>query len=470
MKVLLLNPPKYLSSGMREGRCTGVAKGEFTIPPISLAYVASILSGAGHDIKLIDAIPLGYTMDDIVKKSEKMNPDLIIVNTSLETFFGDIETIKNLRANANAKVAAIGNHVTAVPEKSLEYSRGVFDVVIRGEPEITSLDLANELEKKKYNLQGIKGISFASGKKIYHNTDRDPIENLDELPFPARNMLPKSYKSFEVRKHPFTLLYTSRGCPFRCIYCTTKNFYGKVFRPRSPENIIDEIKTIKEQGFKEVRFWDDTFNIDNERVERICRLMVKEGIDMPWTCLARSDLLRKKTAIEMKRAGCHLVSLGVESGSPEVLERIKKNLTVEQIRSAFGILREVGIDSMGFFMFGNIGDNRQRMEKTLQLAKELNPHFASFNISVPFPGTEFYEEAKKLGLLVSEDWYDYSSLENKWIKTEDMAPEQLSRFVRDAEREYYMRPAHLLRRGFKIFDYDMKNTIRAFIWMVRSQP
>ncbi len=447
MKVLLVVLPveeKALSiqTDAVLARCAGIVlKADYILPPIGLAYLASALrEWAKAEVAILDSMAERIGTEESLRRIAAHGPAVVffVLGTPLIDFTA--RWLKALKGKLpGVKTVAIGGHVTALPEESL---RAVpVDFVIRGEPEATASELLFALKGEK-KIEDICGVSYREGRSIRHNPDRPLIEDIDRLPFPARDLLPNGkYSAPFARRKPFGLILTARGCPFGCVYCATRGYYGKSWRPRSVESVLAELgEMVSRYGLRDIGFWDDTFTIKRERVEAICRGIIARRLGIEWICLARVDTVDQEMLALMKRAGCYQIQFGVESGDEEVLKRLGKNTTVAQIRDAFRWSREAGIDPAAFFMFGNPGETRESVEKTIALALEIPAAFASFNVNTPYPGCELFEEMKdRLG-------GDWTQLDAKHASYQDgFDAKSLEAYIQEAYRRFYYRPGYLLR-------------------------
>ena len=438
--------------------------------PLGIAYIASVLEKSGLPIDIIDMNV--HRMDLTGLKDELIKRDANIVGITSTTpqirLSWEIAKLAK-QINPNCKVVLGGVHPTSLPEESL--STPYVDFVVRGEGEVTFLDLIRALGGNG-NLKNVKGLSFETGGKITHNPSRPFIGNLDSISFPARHLFPfpEAYRSPMLERKLFADIITSRGCPGSCIFCN-KSIFGNTFRARSPENVVDEIELlVGEYGVGEIHIADDTFTFDIERAMRICDLIIERNLDIAWSCSngIRVDCVNRELLTKMKEAGCYRVSFGVESGSDEVLRRIGKRITLQQARSACEIANDVGLTTIAFYMLGNYGENRETMEKTIAFAKSLNTDYAQFTIATPFPGTALYKLVEKHGKILTKDWERYGIYEEPLFETRDLTKELVAEMYRKAYREFYFRPTYMLRRVKNIRSLrEVKVVINGFLEIFR---
>ena len=446
MKVAIINPPapndeKYI----REGRCEQRASSfQYLMVPISLPSIAALLRQKGFEVKLIDCIAEELSAEAAIRQIFHFKPKLVILNFSTATFSADKNFALELKKTLpRTHLAGIGVHVSTLPEETLIET--ALDSIIRGEPEMTALDLAENLRGKE-RLRYVKGLSYRGNPTFVHNPARPWIENLDALPFPARDLLKNERYKMPVFNRPYTLVITARGCPNNCSFCTANLYYGTKIRKRSPENVLDEVEEIlKVHKIRDITFWADTFTFDRHYVLKICQEIKERGLKFRWMANARVDRVDPEMLKEMASTGCQIISYGVESGVQKILNHIGKNITLKQIRQAFCWTRQAGIESAAHIIFGLPGETEETIKQTIKFVKEINPDYIQFYSAIPFPGTRFYEEAAKKGWITSKDWSDYE-LGKNIISTPKLPVERLAYWRKRAYLQFYLRPAYIWGR------------------------
>ena len=275
------------------------------------------------------------------------------------------------------------------------------------------------------------------------NEDRPLIENLDDLPFPARDLTDNmKYHIVSFPGKPVAMVLTSRGCPFECTFCATHLFYKRKRNVRSPENVVKEVeKIVHDYGIAHIFFIDDTFTIGEKRIVKLCQLLQEKKLKIEWICLGRVDTVTESMLREMKEAGCKEVIYGIESASTTVLTMIKKDITIEQMEMAVTTTKNLKIRVSLFFMFGNPGDTLQSIRETSRLARRLNPNFASFNIATPDPGTPLFESFKER---FAEETFETFDRLNTSFSMCEVPADQLRRELIRAYLLYYCRPTYWL--------------------------
>ena len=364
-----------------------------------------------------------------------------------------IKTIRSLSKTVNIIVG--GPHPTIMPKETLKDNTEI-DVAVLGEGEIIVIELVDAIRENK-NLSHVNGIAFRDKDHIILTDQREYIKDLDEIPFPAWHLLPmQRYRptASYYRQLPSYLMITSRGCAFKCAYCS--QIFGKTFRYHSSQRIMSEMEIlISRYNAKEIIFRDDTFTLNNTRIEILCRDIMASGLHkrVKWSCATRVDCVNEKLLKLMKRAGCWGIHFGVESGSQRLLDKIHKGIRIEQIKDAFRWSHEAGIETRAYFMLGLPGETRVDSFRTIDFAKELNPDWVQFTLTTPYPGTELFSIAQKDGTLKSKDWQFYQSWAG-WADTplpyvpSGRDPRELKELQKIALRSFYLRPNIIFKHLF----------------------
>lgn len=449
MRVLLVNPPAYRDIRyIREGRCEQrLSSFQYVMVPISLPSIAALLREKDMEVKIIDCIAENINSEKLIEDVLRYNPQLIIINYSTATYYGDREITRLLKEASLAHLSAIGTHVTALPEETLKDT--LLDSVIRGEPEMTTFFLAESINNKK-SLEKVEGISYRLNNKIVQNQDRKFIENLDSLPFPARDLIKNEKYTMPFSNRPYTLLISSRGCPYQCIYCTARQYYGTKLRVRSAPNIVDELVEILEKyNIKDVTMWSDTFTLSENFVASICNEILQRGIEINWMCNSRVDKVNLELLKLMKKAGCSVLSFGVESGVQKILDNAKKGAHLKQAIDAFQWTKESKIETIAHIMFGLPGETEETIKETIKFVRKLKPDYIQFYGAIPFPGTEFYKMTIENKWLVSKNW-DMFEINQSIINTPDLSADRLRKMRRKAFFLFYFNPLYILKNLKKI--------------------
>ena len=385
----------------------------------------------GFNAEISDANAENLSSEKIIQKAREF--DKIFITTSTldkwqcyePNIQSCIELIKQIQ-KINSNVFLIGAHGTMKPNDLQKLTN--VKAVIRGEPELTILDICNDK-----NLKDVKGITYKKNGKIVSNSDREPLD-LNKLALPAFHLLPMNKYYYEIMGNDFTLFESSRGCPFSCTYCF-KSMYGKERRQKSLDKITEEVRYgIEKFGIKNAYFIDLEFCLNKKLVESLCDFLIKEKYDFNWTCQTRFDTIDADLLKKMKKAGCSIIHFGVESGSQKILDKINKKLTIQQIKKGMKLVKKSNIKTVCFFMFGLPTETKTDIDMTIKLAKELNPTYASFHIAVPYLGTQFYEEIK-------------SELDERGLFPLAYGNQkELEKIKKKAYRKFYLRPGYVFSR------------------------
>ena len=414
---------------------------DITTPPLGLGYLASVLRKEGFKVKIIDDAVEKLGLNKLLNKVK--NALIVGITSTTPTFNAALKYAQKIKNRFPEIFVVLGGvHVTFMPYDALKHE--FVDAVCTGEGEYTLKEVAERVERGK-TLEGIKGLIYKEDGKIIDNGKREPVQDLDSLPFPAYDLMPLDrYTVLGHRMEHFPMI-SSRGCPFGCRYCSSSLFMGRKFRARSAENVVDEVEwLVNEFKAQYIAFSDDTFTLNRKRVEEICREIVNRGIDVEWSCSSRVDTINRSILEKMKRAGCSAIYYGVESASPAILRYYKKKINLDMVEKAVKLTKEFGIMTICSFIIGSPYETKEDMKATLRFALKLDPDYAQFSILTPYPGTEIYEEAKEKGLLLSTNFDDYTA-GKPVLRNLYMSPEEISRFLKYCYLRFYLRPKFILR-------------------------
>jgi radical SAM superfamily enzyme YgiQ (UPF0313 family) len=446
-RTLLINPP--LINGIaftRQGRCQeredvlGTTK-----PPYSLAVLAALLRAQGHEIRLIDQTAERLSTADVIARLqlEGFSPSLVVFCSTTPTFDADTAQMLKLKHAFGAILVGFGPHASCAPIESMERAPGV-DAMIVGEPEDAIVALAQlpSLERG----ETVSGLIFRRGSEIVRHTSRGRCASFTSLPYPAWDLLPLERYRLPLVNKPYALVETSRGCPYSCDFCVAPIHQGHQFRERDAKSLVDEIQRgQREHGLEYFYLWGDTVTLNVKSFSRFCEELISRNVRIKWFANARADNLVDPEFVQrLKRSGCWMLSLGIESDSDELRREMLKRLEREKIRLAFENLRRAGIKSFAFFILGYPGETPAAMERTAQYAQELDPDFANFYPAVPYPGTELYEKCRREGLLASDDW---SKMEYSYyiLRGGGLDEPTVMGAINSARRRFYLRPTYFRR-------------------------
>ncbi len=379
MKILLINP-----SPTGTLKATGVL-----FPPLGLLSIAAYMEREGHQIVVRDLA--------VQKKRENKYKHYDIVGISTDTTRHRQALRLARRAKAEGCTVVMGGPHPGYVDEEILSTRHV-DFIVRGEGEVTFSELVASLEKRGVPLDSIQGLSFLSEGRLIRTSSRPFIENLDELPLPARHLVDlDDYRKMKFGGRDITPLITSRGCPYRCAFCASSHFFGTKVRTRSVASVLKELESLYHQyHFKAVAFVDDTFNLFPKRVVEICQGIRERKLDLWWWCLSRIDLLLQNEEMieEMVRAGAKSIFIGVESPNQSTLEELNKGFEVEETVRTVAMLKRKGLQIHASYILGGLHDTVETIRETIRFAKKLDANVAQFSILTPYPGTAVYEQVK----------------------------------------------------------------------------
>lgn len=447
MKVLFVNPPQTAS----KYKFMGVIA-----PPLGIAYMAGVLQENHIDVEILDASAEDMDFKDVEKELLKRKPDLVALTALTPTIGRALETAQVVKETLPDSIVVVGGyHPTFNFIETLEDEN--VDIVIRGEGEYIMLNLVQALENQS-SLRDVKGIVFEdkNSKEIVVNPEAPLIQDLDELPFPALNLLPmEKYRLLDMDTHMTTMI-TTRGCPMQCSFCSSAAMHGKKIRERSVENIVDEIDYLKTNyDIDTIAFMDDTFTLKKRKVMAICDEILKRNIEIMWGCTSRVDTLDEKLLKKMKEAGCITIFIGVESADQQQLDNMCKNTTIAKIENAFKIARKLKIRTIASVALGMPGDTKEIMNKTVKFVHKLKPNYAIYSLATPYPGTRFYKEAFEKNLIKIKDWSKYTLI-TPILETIDCSLNDMRKIQAKAFMKFYLRPHYIIRQFLQDGPYLLK--------------
>lgn len=451
MKVLLIqpNPVNIITNILPDY----VAKGGGDYPPLGLMYIASSLKKKiNATVEILDADLLKLTLDDLKKEIVKRKPAIAGITATSFTIIDAINTARIVKnVDPEIHVCLGGPHASIYPSETVKLSN--VDSVVVGEGEETFTELVKRIRKNE-DLEGISGLIYKSkDNQIINNGNRQFIQNLDSIPFPARHLVDyKKYKSIIGEKFTSTTMMSSRGCPYNCIYCY--HFFGKKYRAHSISYMLNEIKNCLSLGIKEFWYFDDNFIINRQRTLDFCNALISHNIDILWHIRTRIDLIDKVLGEKLLKAGCKRISFGIESASYKILKIIKKEIDLDEARRKIFLLKSIGFEIYLDFMIGSPGETREDINRTILFAIELDPDYVQFAITTPYPQTDLYALGKKMGVFKSDYWRGFASSPNReflpQLLNENLSRVKLQQLLNFAYRKFYFRPKYILRRLFTV--------------------
>ncbi len=450
MKVLLINPPNF--NEIRETLPFFVEKEKGITPPLGMLYVAAyIQKHNSDDISILDCQVEKTNYHDLEQKIKEINPDLVGI-TALSMAIKDVvKTIKLVKKTKPDCLTVIGGpHASCYPQETAKWTD--VDYVIYGEGEKPFSQLLNNLNKPS-ELKNIKGLVYQQNNQIIDNGQAEPIKELDDLPFPARKLIPyQNYRILTFGNSSITSLFTSRGCPFSCKFCDRPTL-GKIFRSRSAENVFEEIKECVSLGITNFLVYDDTFTVNQQRAIDICKKIIQDKLKINFSIRTRVDTVSPKLLKYLKQAGCSHIHYGIESGSEKILKVINKGITLKQIQEALNWTKKEKIQSLTYFMIGNPQETKEDIKKTLRLIRSIKADYVMISMFAPFPKTVFYQTGIEQNIF-PDVWLEFAQNPQMDFRmpiwNEYFSREELQKFIMNGYRSFYLRPETIFREILKV--------------------
>jgi anaerobic magnesium-protoporphyrin IX monomethyl ester cyclase len=469
--IVLVNPPTpdgglWIRSQHRVGRRT---RENMVWPQVSLAQMAALLHPE-HKVAIIDANAERMDWPTFSRRLDELQPKYYLTQVTAPTLENDMYGCFLAKARG-AKTIAFGTHVTPIPVETMRPFPAL-DFILLGEPDLTIRDLVDHLEGKidqrpvnirrlfenhdplyqpaiddqgQVDLRGIKGLVWRDEGEIIVNFTRPFMRDLDDMPHPLHHLLPMDKYRMPMIRGPFTFIVSSRGCPAGCTYCIKHVSYQFTTRLRSPENIMEELWILKKQGMNNIHMYADLFTISRDQVMGLCELMIKENINIKWTCNSRVDYVDEEMLKTMAKAGNWLISWGIESGNEQILRHARKGAYTEKAERSLTWARAAGIRNWGYFIIGLPGETEETIRQTIDFSKRLPLDIALFHVAAPYPGTPFFFE------VVKNDWFRSGT---RWEQVDmdkgtvldypGLSAERLLYWQKRAFREWAMRPGPMM--------------------------
>lgn len=449
-RILLIYPPSPVLN--REDRCQQPTKDLIVIPPLpptDLMYLAAVAENVGLEAKINDYSQNGDYETDL----KEFKPDYLVVNIATPTLEHDLDAVKKAKEICpNVVTIAKGAAFLTLAERIMK-EHDTLDFGILGEAENTLKEILEGKPKAE-----ILGLYYKENDEVKFTGNRPFIEDLDSLPFPARHLVDNNiYRRPDNNKVQATIK-VSRGCPFHCFFCLATPVSGAKVRRRSQENIVAEIKEcVEKYNIKNFLFWSDIFNIDKDWTMKLCQAIIDSGLKITWSANTRADTADLEMAEMMYKSGCRLVSIGVESGSQYMLEKMGKKITLNDVRRTVKVFKKAKIRIYNYFVIGLPWETEETVEETIKFAIELNSDFISFYTATPLPGSRFYDYAVEHNLFDKE-----TSFENAYyypaVNTHHLSRERVFELHKSAIKRFYLRPLYILKMLSRIRSFaEIKN-------------
>ena len=441
-KVLLLSPP-YLDI---YGNFKNAAGRYF---PLGVGYIASyLIKYGGHEVRLYEPEAQRLTISSIANIVKNYSPDIVGITCSTANFTRAIELAKLCRSNSKAKIILGGVHVSAIPEFVMSQYGEWIDCVVVGEGEETMLELV-EAYTRNSGLEAIKGIVYKKQGGIVRNESRPYIEDLDSIPFPARQLIPQQIffpNLHNARYKNCLTMLTSRGCPFNCSFCAARIVSGTQYRVHSAEYVLDEMQMLKKDyNARQLLITDDTFTINLPRLEKICKGMIDKKLGLAWFCFAHVNTVNREILRLMKKAGCYSIGFGLESSDVEVLKRMGKSISPSRAKETVHIANRLRFKTQAFYILGSPGETKKQMLDTIRFSREVDSTLAFYNMLVPFPGTRDFKYFFSSTPLKDIDWEKFVAIgEDCVLKNSEISSREIEKLIGKATMLYYANPRRLL--------------------------
>lgn len=458
-RVFLIYPPSPVLN--REDRCQQPTKELLVIPPLpptDLMYLAAIAEKCGFEAKVKD-----YSLGgDLVKDLEDFKPDYLVANIATPTFLSDMQNVKLAKETLPNLITIVKGAPFLTYNTNTIYENPFIDYVIIGEPELTFKEILEGVPNEE-----ILGICYRENYQPVKNERRPFNENLDELPFPARHLVDNSIYKRPDNGKVQAVIKVSRGCPYHCFFCLATPVAGAKVRVRSAENIIEEIKEcIEKYNIRNFLFWSDIFNLDRNWTIDLCNKIIKSGLKFTWSSNSRANTMDDEMAQLMYKAGCRLVSIGVESGSQEILDNIGKKITLDDIRNTVKILKKNKIKIYNYFVIGLPWETEKTVEETIKFAIELDSNFISFYTATPLPGTKFFAYALMNKLIDGQMDFN-SAYYQPVVRAHDLSKERIFELHKLAIKRFYLRPKFIIKTLLSLRSFtEIRNYFLAGISLI----
>lgn len=456
----------------RPSRSPAINKSGTLYWPFWLAHGTGALEMAGHEVLFLDCPAEGINERDMLQMLLEFNPKLTVIDTSTPSIYSDLSIASMIRNHLpECFVLLVGTHVSALPRECLRLAPRI-DAIAIGEYDATIVEVAEKLDGGG-DLSGVPGLCLNLRGELFDTDPREMIEDLDSLPFLAdvyrKHLKPENY-FFAAARFPSVMTITSRGCPYKCSFCVWPQvMHREKYRIRSAEHVAEEFGLFREYfpRVQEIVIEDDTFSIDNKRVEEVSEVLIKNGNSVPWTANVRANLSLEAMR-KMKAAGCRLIIVGYESGSQNVLNAVSKGTTVIQNMEFAERAKKAHLLVHGCFMAGNPGETAGTLEETFQMSLKLSPDTAQFFPIMAYPGTRLYRQYSREGKLRTRNfdrWVTEDGLHNCVVDLPGLSSETLVEWCNEARKRFYLRPKYLLYKTVQTVRHPFtegRRTIRAF--------
>ena len=463
-KIFFVYPPAPIMN--REDRCqqpTGDLVVIPPLPPVDMMSLSAIAKKRGYETLFKDYSLKNETVYDFIRDLRNYEADFLVLNVASTTLEKDLSILSAARDLLDDTVVIVKGAIFNFSSYSIMQKYPEIDVALRGEIE----DAFDEIIQYN-NFKDIKGITYQIDDKIISTADRELPDNIDNLPILDRQLIDNSFYQRPDTKKPQTIIRVSKGCPNHCFFCLASPLNGKIVRYRSPELILEEIKEcVTLYNIRDFIFWSDIFNLNKEWVQKLCRLIIESNLKINFSANTRADSVDVETLNLMKKAGCNLISMGIESGSQELLDKMGKKITLKQVKKTVSMINKAGIQIYAYYVIGLPWETKETIEKTYKFAKKLNTQYASFYTAAALKGTKFYDyiNTNRLGEISIEKPYIFPS-----VRSYELTSQEIFEYNRKFNKEYYLRPSYILKMACNINSLTkFKSYYDTFIKLLKSK-
>ena len=442
MKFSLINASPNEDLDEREKR-----KSVASWPPLGILYLGAVLQERGMEVSVLDQPAKGFTIEETVNWVEKEDPDILGFSTFASSGRTAALISKKVKEKNPNVITVFGNYYATFNSERVLRKYPSVDIIVRGEGENTAIELVSCLRNKD-SLKKVRGITFKNGENIVSTPDQPLIKDLDSLPFPDRELIDDEYHSIiagaNVAPKKFTSMVSSRGCVYKCRFCSCQRFARGMWRSRSVQSTLDELHFLASEGYEQFIFIDDSFTLNQKRVIKLCREMRKEKIDLEWICEGRVDNCSYEMLREIARAGCRILYFGIESANQRLLNYYNKQTTPQQSKTAVKTARKAGIDAVvGSFIVGAPDETKEEIQNTIEFAKQIPIDFPQFNILGVYPGTDIWNEFEAKGLLKGGEYWETGVAVSEICPTA-VPLNEIKHMIHEAFYHFIRRPSFLL--------------------------
>jgi len=440
LTLVRVNERKGVHPFLSEANVSGI------YPPLGVAYLAAAARRAGFPVSIIEAHAQDLSQRQVARAIQHIRPDVVGITSTTFNWPVVADLAQNIRdAAPGVQLWVGGPQLSLYPDECM--AEQSLDAAVLGEGDETIVELLTRLQQGE-DLAGVPGTlvrdRIEGGGEVIRGPDRAPIAELDSLAMPAIDLLPLNrYRSLTLPT-PYVSMTTTRGCPYRCRYCS-QVYVGGTYREHGVDRVVAEMnRAVYDFGAREIVFFDETFSLGRKRTMALCEAILARGPRVRWNVRTRADLLPDELLRAMAAAGCCSIHVGIEAGAERVRRLMNKKLDLGKARRALAEARRLGIETRGYFMLGYPGETREEMEQTMRLARDLPLDWASFSVTVPLPRTGIYEDMLEADAAKSDYWRDYTLLEVSrppgYFESEELGAQQLEALLQRAYRGFYLRP------------------------------